>query len=189
MPIVCVDEYFYKLEVFRYEINGEKKYCIINQKDGYYYITSTLPEDLDVRGLVGDINDQYRLKTKPRKMRSKFETICRKYYQEAWRIIDGDKMSDADQELLPLYNKFVEKEDDEDDEWAEVDQNTEEYSGAKCLIAWKITADLLKKDGYDYEDMKNIGDFDHHDVENYDIQIKGLKDGFFWEKFLMRARA
>lgn len=185
LPFDFSDGYFYNIDVFTYVFNGIKKYNIINSMEKRCYITTQLPEDMDICALVGDIDGQYDERQKPMVMKSKFRKVFTKAFFNACDIIANDNFSDFDRQLLPYYETKADElgiKEANDDEWS--DDWDKADNPAKYLIIWKLTADLLSKQGYDYEYMKFIGDLDHHDVGTYDTDIENLKNGFYWRTYI-----
>lgn len=171
----------YLVDVFYYEINNFPRYSIINRITGFVYTTKSLPIDMDIKALIQDIDNQRIKVAEPEKIKSKFNTLYKKYFYAAIEKVRKDDISDSDKEILPAYELKVKKiEMNESDKW------DEGYflKKAKDLLIYKIMYDLLEKDGYDYEYMKSIAEIDHHDVEDYKFNLKTLRDGRDWESYI-----
>ena len=171
----------YLVDVFYYEINNFPRYSIINRITGFVYTTKSLPIDMDIKALIQDIDNQRIKVAEPEKIKSKFNTLYKKYFYAAIERVRKDDISDSDKKILPAYELKVKKiEMNESDKW------DEGYflKKAKDLLIYKIMYDLLEKDGYDYEYMKSIAEIDHHDVEDYKFNLKTLRDGRDWESYI-----
>lgn len=181
-PIICTDNCFYSLDVFKFKADGSTWYCIFNANDGYCYITSTMPDDIDLSALVSDLNEQYKHKHAPRQIPSKFNSLFKHYYFKACEVITTDSIPEHDLQFLPMYEKKAEELGllEERDEWYE----GKPYDEAKSLMVWKIMADLMEKDGYEYQYMELIGKLDHHDIDTYESDIERLKNGYFWRSYI-----
>lgn len=170
------------IEVFYYEINSFPRYSIINRTTGFVYTVKKLPVDMDINALIEDVDSQYNQKTEPWKMKSKFDTLYRRYFCAAREKIHNDEISDLDKQILPAYDLKAKKLGMKDtDEW-----DTEDYplEKAKELLTYKIMYELLEKDGYGYEYLKTIAELDHHDVPDYRVDLKTLREGRDWEIYI-----
>ena len=171
----------YLVDVFYYKINNFPRYSIINRITGFVYTTKSLPIDMDIKALIQDIDNQRIKVAEPEKIKSKFNTLYKKYFYAATEKVRKDDISDSDKEILPAYELKVKKIGmNESDKW------DEGYflKKAKDLLIYKIMYDLLEKDGYNYEYMKSIAEIDHHDVEDYKFNLKTLRDGRDWESYI-----
>lgn len=172
----------YLIDVFYYEINNFPRYSIINRTTGFVYTVKKLPVDMDMNALIEDVDSQYSQKTEPWKIKSKFDTLYRRYFYAASEKVHNDEISDLDKQILPAYDLKAKKIGMKDtDEW-----DTEDYpfEKAKDLLTYKIMYELLEKDGYDYEYLKVIAELDHHDVPDYRGDLKTLREGRDWENYI-----
>lgn len=113
-------------------------------------------------------------------IQSKFEKKINVALKRAWRIINGfEKMSDEDKNILEAYRKKAAEEYNvEDTELIQWEKESDVDAMAEIAMSWKLAADFLKTNGYDYHDMKRIVNRDDHDIGPYDLQF--LKEGYGW---------
>lgn len=117
--------------------------------------------------------------------RTDFEKIINTALKRAWRIINGfEKMPEEDENILETYRKKSDEEyKTEDTELIQWEREDDVDTAAEIAMSWKIAADLLKAEGYTYNDMEQIAR-DDHNGRPYDLQL--LKEGYEWHEKLKK---
>lgn len=171
LPICCLRSKLLRIsvpiDVFKYIINGNEKYCIISEYDRLYFLTEQLPADCDMEGLILDIKDQYENKAKPEEMPSKFAKILKEYEQKTRQFLsERNDSSYVIEERNRIKRNLIYdmKENPENftssgcDEYEDEEDMIEEYMFSRSFVY------LLNEDNYSYSYLEYIAKLDHHDI-------------------------
>lgn len=181
LPICCLRSKLLctsaPIDVFKYIINGNEKYCIISECDGLYFLTEQLPADCDMEGLILDVKDQYENKSEPEKIPSKFAKLIKEYEQKTRQFLSErndssyviEERNRIERNLRSAIKKEPEKFTSTTDYYEDEEDMIEEYMFSRTL------AYLLDEDNYSYSYLEFIAKLDHHDILAWEVYLRELK--------------
>lgn len=185
---ICDEEHNY--DVVKYNKDGEDKYCIIYDIKKCYFMMRKLPEDMNITKLVLDVMEQKNGK-EPMIMCSKYREVVDLALIEAQKLIeDTEELPELEKVTFELFKRKAEDTlSDEEKEFNEDDREEDPVEEkAQILYMYKVAADILKKKGYDYEYLKSIAKFDHHDVDFWERELELFFDGYYYYSILSKYR-
>lgn len=204
LPIdVCLPDSHVPVFVFKYWKDGKEKFSIFNEEKNLYYITEKLPADIDIIDLIFDVNSQMEHGDEPHNMKSLFEKLFRRAQIEALNYVYYSELTEEDKMCLDSYMEIAKKEhilsssefdgDDFGEDIADEDIKNEDVSNsAKSMLINKIIADILRRKGYNFHDLKMIGDIDHHDKiykdGGYEFTLLKLFNGYNWDETIKNVK-
>ena len=168
------------IDVFKYIINGNEKYCIVSECDGLYFLTEQLPADCDMEGLILDIKDQYENKAKPEEMPSKFAKILKEYYQKTRRFLSENNYSPYEIEERNRIERNLRSDmKKEPEKFTSSDYYEDEEDMIEEYMFSRSFAYLLNEDNYSYSYLEYIAKLDHHDIiPTWEGYLRELKKNY-----------
>lgn len=139
----------------------------------------------------------------PHNMKSLFEKLFRRAQIEALNYVYYSELTEEDKMCLDSYMEIAKKEhilsssefdgDDFGEDIADEDIKNEDVSNsAKSMLINKIIADILRRKGYNFHDLKMIGDIDHHDKiykdGGYEFTLLKLFNGYNWDETIKNGK-
>lgn len=194
LPVLLKSRNWLESRANVFEFDADKRKYVVtidSEHDQRAYVMDKLPVDCDIWALHLDITKQENGEN-PMEMQSKFKALTKDAWSKAMRIVDTMDVPECEKRLFEYYKKKAEAEmplEEEPDSNAlfvdevKLDRGDPIERSAKYLYQKKVIADILQRQGYDYDEMKYLGDLDHHDIPNdvYENDLKSLYEGFSWE--------
>lgn len=164
---LCQFLYNDPIEMIEYESKRGKVYCVTYRNR--YYCMRELPFDGDYPGLIEDVNNQINHGWEPQKMKSKFRKVLDDAYGKARYM----ELSENEKKLLIMYKKRV-----VDQNLAEEKTDWDVYDpvdvAAEELLEKRRVARILYQEGYGYDDIEYLAQFDKK--EYFQINRSILKE-------------
>lgn len=183
LPVVdWRDELFVDILKYTSQNDGNPVYVTVCGAEGCFLQTRKLPDDMDIKRLIYDILWQEK-GNKPMIIPSKFRRMLDGTLKQADEVIAAGNFSEVEQYAIALFRKKAESEMSDEEK---VDEWNEDPVGEKTmfLYRYKVAADLLVANGYDYTYLKRYAEIDHHDAQAWQNDLELLYDGFYWRSTL-----